>query len=105
LLGNADVMDVPFSITSYTAETMENQGARTVADVLKNDPAVRYSTSDGHPFENFRVRNFSVNQNELVLNGMYGLVPYGRTPVEMFERVELLRGPSALFTGMAPAGA
>ena len=105
LLGNADVMDVPFSVTSYTAETMVNQGARTVADVLKNDPAVRYSTSDGHPFENFRVRNFSVNQNELVLNGMYGLVPYGRTPVEMFERVELLRGPSALFTGMAPAGA
>lgn len=105
LLGNADVMDVPFSVTSYTAETIENQGARTIADVLKNDPAVRYSTSDGHPFENFRVRNFSVNQNELVVNGMYGLIPYGRTPVEMFERVELLRGPSALFTGMAPAGA
>ncbi|WP_367068221.1 TonB-dependent receptor [Oryzisolibacter sp. LB2S] len=105
LLGNADVMDIPFSVTSYTAELMENQGARTIADVLKNDPAVRYSTSDGHPFENFRVRNFAVNQNELVVDGMYGLIPYGRTPVEMFERVELLRGPSALFTGMAPAGA
>lgn len=105
LLGNADVMDTPFSVTSYTAELMENQGARTIADVLKNDPAVRYSTSDGHPFENFRVRNFAVNQNELVVDGMYGLIPYGRTPVEMFERVELLRGPSALFTGMAPAGA
>jgi len=105
LLGSADVMDTPFSVTSYTAELIENQGARTIADVLKNDPAVRYSTSDGHPFENFRVRNFAVNQNELVVNGMYGLIPYGRTPVEMFERVELLRGPSALFTGMAPAGA
>lgn len=105
LLGNVDVMDVPFSVTSYTAELIENRGARTIADVLKNDPAVHNSTSDGHPFENFRVRNFSVNQNQLVINGMYGLMPYGRTPVEMFERVELLRGPSALFTGMAPAGA
>ena len=105
LLGNTDVMDTPFTVTAYTAETIENQQARTVADVLKNDPSVRFATSDGHPFENFRVRNFTLNQNELMIDGMYGLIPYGRTPVEMFERVELLRGPSALFSGMAPAGA
>ncbi|MFT3720918.1 TonB-dependent siderophore receptor [Pseudorhodoferax sp.] len=105
LLGNADVMDTPFSVTSYTAEAIENQGARTVANVLRNDASVRFSTSDGHPFENFRIRNFAVNQNEMTVDGMYGLMPYGHTPVEMFERVELLRGPSALFSGMAPAGA
>ena len=105
LLGNTDVMDTPFTVTAYTAETIENQQAHTIADVLKNDPSVRFATSDGHPFENFRVRNFTVNQNELMIDGMYGLIPYGRTPVEMFERVELLRGPSALFSGMAPAGA
>ncbi len=105
LLGNVDVMDTPFTVTSYTAETIENQGARTIADVMRNDASVRFATSDGHPFENFRVRNFTVNQNELMIDGMYGMIPYGRTPVEMFERVELLRGPSALFAGMAPAGA
>ncbi|MFT3801140.1 MAG: TonB-dependent receptor [Burkholderiaceae bacterium] len=105
LAGNADVMDTPFSVTSYTAEVIENQGARTVADVLRNDASVRFATSDGHPFENFRIRNFAVNQNEMTIGGMYGLAPYGHTPVEMFERVELLRGPSALFSGMAPAGA
>ena len=105
LLGNVEVMDVPFSVTSYTAQTIENQGARTIADVMRNDASVRFATSDGHPFENFRIRNFSVNQNEMTINGMYGLAPYGHTPVEMFERVELLRGPSALFSGMAPAGA
>ena len=105
LLGNADVMDTPFTVTSYTAEVIEHQGARTIADVLRNDASVRFATSDGHPFENFRVRNFAVNQNEMMIDGMYGLTPYSHTPVEMFERVELLRGPSALFTGMAPAGA
>lgn len=105
LMGNVDVMDTPFSVTSYTAKVIEDQGARTVADVLRNDAAVRFATSDGHPFENFRIRNFSVNQNEMTIGGMYGLAPYGHTPVEMFERVELLRGPSALFSGMAPAGA
>ncbi|MFT4268219.1 MAG: TonB-dependent receptor [Xenophilus sp.] len=105
LLGNVSLMDTPFSVTSYTAETIENQGARTVAEALKNDASVRNATSDGHPFENFRIRNFAVNQNELTIDGMYGMAPYSHTPVEMFERVELLRGPSALFTGMAPAGA
>ncbi|MFT4241990.1 MAG: TonB-dependent receptor, partial [Acidovorax sp.] len=105
LAGNADVMDTPFTVTSYTAQTIEDQGARSVADVLRNDASVRFSTSDGHPFENFRIRNFGVNQNEMTIDGMYGMAPYGHTPVEMFERVELLRGPSALFVGMAPAGA
>ncbi|SNR60084.1 iron complex outermembrane recepter protein [Methylobacillus rhizosphaerae] len=104
-MGNVEVMDTPFSVTSYTVKTIEDQGARTVADVLKNDVSVRYATSDGHPFENFRIRNFAVNQNEMTINGLYGLAPYGHTPIEMFERVELLRGPSALFAGMAPAGA
>ncbi len=105
LLGNRDAMDTPFSVTSYTAQTIEDQAARTVADVLRNDASVRASTPDGHPFENFRIRNFAVNQNEMTIDGLYGLAPYGHTPVEMFERVELLRGPSALFVGMAPAGA
>ncbi len=105
LLGNVDVMDTPFTVTSFTADAIENRSARTVADVLRSDPSVRFSTSDGHPFENFRIRNFAVNQNEMTINGMYGMAPYGHTPVEMFERIELLRGPSALFTGMAPAGA
>ncbi|MGE4323532.1 MAG: TonB-dependent siderophore receptor [Sphingobium sp.] len=105
LMGNVDVMDTPFTITSYTAEMIENQGARTIADVLRNDSSVRFATPTGHPFENFRVRNFAVNQNEMTIDGLYGLAPYSHTPVEMFERVELLRGPSALFVGMAPAGA
>ncbi len=104
-LGNLDVMDTPFNVTAYTAELIENQSARTVADVLTNDPAVRFTTSSGHAYENFRIRGFDVNQNDLAINGMYGLLPPGHTPVEMFERVELLKGPSALFSGMSPGGA
>ncbi|WYX26555.1 hypothetical protein WJ969_14200 [Achromobacter xylosoxidans] len=36
---------------------------------------------------------------------MYGLAPMGRTPLEFVERVEVLKGPNALFSGMAPSGA
>ncbi|MCB1842885.1 MAG: TonB-dependent receptor plug domain-containing protein, partial [Halioglobus sp.] len=104
-LGNLDVMDAPFNVTSYTAELIKNQAARTIGDVLANDPGVRFTTSSGHAYENFRIRGFDVGQNDLAINGMYGLMPIGHTPVEMFERVEVLKGPSALFSGMSPSGA
>ncbi len=105
MMGNQSVMDTPFNVTSYTSELIKNQQARTLADVMANDPSVRFTTSSGHAYENFRIRGFDVNQNDVAINGMYGLAPMGRTPVEFVERVEVLKGPNALFSGMAPSGA
>ncbi len=104
LLGNQEVMDIPFSITSYTAKVIEDQGARTVAEVLNNDPSVRFTTSGAHMYENFRLRGFDVHSSDLAINGMYGLAPMGHSSLEFVERVEVLKGPSALFAGMAPSG-
>lgn len=104
LLGNQNVMDTPFNITSYTAQLIEDQGAQTVAEVLKNDPSVRFTTSGSHAMENFRLRGFDVHGSDLAINGMYGLAPQGNSTLEFVERVEVLKGPSALFTGMAPSG-
>ena len=61
MLGNVDILDAPFNITAYTAQVIEDQQARTLADVLGNDPSVRFTTSSGHAYENFRVRGFDVN--------------------------------------------
>lgn len=105
MMGNQDVMDTPFNVTSYTAELIQNQQARTLADVMANDASVRFTTSSGHAYENFRIRGFDVNQNDVAINGMYGLAPMARTPLEFVERVEVLKGPNALFSGMAPSGA
>ncbi len=105
LMGNQSVMDTPFNVTSYTSELIQNQQARTLADVMANDPSVRFTTSSGHAYENFRIRGFDVNQNDVAINGMFGLAPMGRTPLEFVERVEVLKGPNALFSGMAPSGA
>lgn len=103
-LGNLSVMDTPFSAVAYTSELIAEQQARTVADVLTNDPGTRFTTSAGHMYENFRVRGFDVNAGDLAIEGMYGLAPVGHSPVEYLERVELLKGPSALFSGMPPGG-
>src|SRR3546814_613441 len=48
ILGNVDILDAPISITSYTAELLQDQQARTLADVLQSDPSVRFTTKSGH---------------------------------------------------------
>ena len=104
MLGNRDVMDTPFNITAYTADVVENQQARTVADVLANEPSARYTVSAGHLYENFRLRGFDVFAGDLSVNGLFGMTPQGHVPVEFLERVEVLKGPGAMFTGMPPGG-
>ncbi|WP_313572105.1 Plug domain-containing protein, partial [Comamonas terrigena] len=56
LLGNRDVMDAPFNITSYTQQVMADQQSATVAAVLENDPSVRFTTNAGHAYENYTIR-------------------------------------------------
>lgn len=104
LLGSTDVMDAPFNITAYTAKTIEDQQSRTVAEVLENDPSVRTTNSDGHAIENFQIRGFSVESTEVAYGGLYGLASFGHVPTEFLERVEVLKGPGALLSGMAPSG-
>jgi iron complex outermembrane receptor protein len=97
-------MDAPFNITAYTAGLIENQQAATVGAVLLNDPSVRFTTSEGHIYENFSIRGFEINGEELAYNGLFGLSPYGHAPTEFIERVEVLKGPGALLGGMSPQG-
>lgn len=105
ILGNKDFLDTPFSTTSYTSELIADQNAKTVADVLQNDPSVRHTTPIGHMVENFYIRGFLVTADNMALNGLYGVAPYGHVPTEFIERVEIVKGPSALLSGMAPNGA
>lgn len=104
LLGNTNFMDTPFNQTSYTAQVIEDQQARSLSDLLVNDPSVRLSSARTNINEDFSIRGFTVASQDVALNGMYGLMPYFRVPVEMAERVEVLKGPSSLLNGMPPSG-
>lgn len=104
LLGNAHFLDTPFSQTSYTLDVIEQQQARSLSDLLVSDPSVRLSSARTNIGEDFSIRGFSVASADVAFNGMYGLMPYFRVPVEMAERVEVLKGPSALLNGMPPSG-
>lgn len=104
LLGNTHFMETPFNQTSYTAEVIEDQQARSLSDLLVNEPSVRLASARSNINEDFSIRGFTVASGDVALNGMYGLMPYYRVPVEMAERVEVLKGPSSLLNGMPPSG-
>lgn len=104
ILGNASVMETPFSVTSYTAQTIENDQARSVADVLSADPSVRMGSARSNINEDITIRGFSVPSSDFALNGVFGVTPYWRAPLEAVERVEIIKGPSASLFGMTPGG-
>lgn len=104
LLGAEDVMDSPFSTTNYTSELLYDQQARTLADVVVNDASVRNLTSTGGFGEDFQIRGFAVGSGDVSVNGLYGLVSSSRVPVQILERVEVLKGPGTLMRGIPPGG-
>ncbi|WP_160142309.1 TonB-dependent receptor [Pigmentiphaga humi] len=107
MLGNRDVMDTPFSQTSYTNKTIQDQQARTVQDVLNNDPSVVASTSSGTPHDYQVIRGFGGygTDGTRTLNGLAGMAPLFFPSSDYIERVEILKGPSALLNGMTLASA
>ncbi len=104
ILGTQDMLDTPFSITSYTSELIKDQQAHGVADVLQNDPTVRVARGFGNFQESYFIRGFIVNSDDIAYNGLYGILPRQYTASELFERVEVLRGASAFLNGAAPGG-
>ena len=104
LLGNQDVMDTPFSQTSYTQDLIQNQQAASIGDVLRNDPTVRVARGFGNYQQLYLIRGFPVYSDDMAYNGLYGLLPRQYLSAELIERVEVLRGANSFVNGAAPTG-
>ncbi|HBC08147.1 MAG TPA: TonB-dependent siderophore receptor [Rhodospirillaceae bacterium] len=104
MLGNRDIMDTPFNQTSYTAKLIQDQQARSIGEALENDPSVRNLQAGGDSIEQWYIRGFRVGNQDVALNGLYGIAPTSGTTMasESLERVEVLKGPSALLNGIQP---
>ncbi|WP_256679552.1 TonB-dependent receptor [Pseudomonas sp. Fl4BN1] len=104
LLGNKDFMETPFSTISYTDEFVQNRQAQDIGSVIgATDPSV-YVPSKRSNYETFYIRGFSTTANDITFNGLIGMAPNMRGSTELAERVEVLKGPSALLGGMPPDG-
>ncbi len=105
LLGNRGVMDTPFNQTSYTAKKAQEQQAKTIQDALIDDPSVRTGRSNNTTGSDLlKIRGFNVDIASAAYGGLYGMLPLSSPNVELAERVEVLKGPSAMLNGMPPGG-
>ncbi len=104
ILGNRDYMETPFTSTSYTSQLIQDQQARSVSDVLQNDPSVRVARGFGNFQELYVVRGFPVYSDDISYNGLYGLLPRQYVAAEFIERVEVFRGANTFLNGAAPGG-
>lgn len=104
VLGTASIMDTPFSTTNYTSQGIEDVQARAIGDVIANDASVRNTNGNGGFGDSYQIRGFTMSADDVAINGLYGMAPLTRMPIEMVERIEVLKGPGTLMYGMGPAG-
>ena len=103
VLGERNFMDVPFNVTTFNNQMIENQQASSIVDVITNDPSVSDMTLSSVS-QAWMIRGFKAQQQDTQLNGLYGVAPRFYGGIEYVDRVEVLKGVGALLSGMAPNG-
>ena len=102
--GTQELKKAPASITVLNADLIENQHARILADVVKNDASVGDSYAPIGYYSNFVSRGFALDLGSSYL--LNGNVVRGEQnlSLENKERVEILKGISAIQSGMSTPG-
>jgi iron complex outermembrane recepter protein len=104
ILGQQEMINVPFSMTSYTAKAIEDQQAHSIGELLSHDPGVRPAYGFGNFSEVFVIRGFQLNGDDVSLNGLYGITPRQLVATEVLERVDVFKGANAFLNGASPTG-
>ena len=95
---------IPASIHTVTAELIADQHAKTLSDVVKNDASVGDGYAPIGYYANFVMRGFSLNAgSSYLLNGNL-LRGEQNVALENKEQVEILKGMSAIQSGMSTPG-
>ena len=104
VLGEQDLMDTPFAMTSYTEDYIASHQAYTIADIVANDPAVRVGDGFGNFAETFVLRGFQLSGDDITFGGLYGIIPRQMVSADAIGRLDVLRGASAFLYGVSPGG-
>lgn len=99
-----DVKKVPASITTITSERIADQHAKTLTDVIKNDS----SLGDGYAaigyYPNFVARGFALDLGSSYLINGHTIRGEQNVALENKKQVEILKGISAIQSGMSTPG-
>lgn len=96
--------DLPQTISVVPREVIEQQGATTLRDVLRNVPGLTMTAGEGGVAagDNLTVRGYSA-RNDIFVDGVRDLSPQSRDPFNL-EQVEVTKGPTSAVYGRGSAG-
>jgi iron complex outermembrane receptor protein len=103
-LDGATLAETPLSATVVTRELMEDQGARLLSDVVKNDASIGEDYAPVGYYGDYEIRGFPIDlATGLEINGMT-IAGEQDVPLENKQRVEFLKGIAGVESGVASAG-
>jgi catecholate siderophore receptor len=97
--------DIPQTITVIPKSVIEDRGAFSLRDVLRNTPGISIQAGEGGgglPGDSLTIRGFG-SRNDLYLDGVRDLGAYNRDPFNT-EQVEVTKGPSSSTSGRGSTG-
>jgi catecholate siderophore receptor len=97
------LVDTPQSIDIVPQHVIEDQGATTLRDTLRNVAGISIAAGEGGAQgDNLTVRGFTA-RNDIFLDGMRDFGSYYRDPFDM-QQVAVLQGPSSVTFGRGSTG-
>ena len=100
----APLRDLPQTIMVIPKAVMEQQGATSLTEVLRNVPGLTIAAGEGGvpAGDNLTLRGFSA-RNDIFVDGVRDIGPNSRDPFNL-EQVEVIKGPQSAFTGRGSTG-
>ena len=96
--------DIPQTINVITSDVMEQQGATTLREVLRNVPGITFQAGEGGvpAGDQLTIRGFSA-RTDIFVDGVRDFGGYTRDSFNL-EQVEVAKGPSSGITGRGSTG-
>jgi len=101
--GIKDTLTLPLSIQSFSQQLIENQQVKKLADILANDSSVQNSAIGG-VFDFVSLRGFQLDWSNGLRRDGLALAPYQDVALEHIQRLDVLKGPSGLVSGVNNPG-
>jgi iron complex outermembrane recepter protein len=103
-LDGATLKETPLSATVVTRDLLNDQAARLLSDVIKNDASIGEDYAPVGYYGDYEIRGFPIDlATGLEINGMT-IAGEQDVPLEAVERVEFLKGIAGVESGVASAG-
>ena len=97
------IRETPQSVTVVTRQQMDDQGSKSVGDVLRNTPGVTMQKYDSDRTEfstrGFAITNFQYDGVNIPYDGVYGENPNNSDDSASLDRIEVIKGSTGLMTG------